>query len=102
MLGDIRFAVRMLLKSPAFLVVAFLAIALGIGVNTTMFSVVNTLLLRPLPVSHPEELVQIYTVDARNGRAPSSFLNFRDLAEENTVFTGISAYQFVPMGFTSG
>jgi predicted permease len=102
MLGDLRYAIRMLLKSPAFLVVAFLAIALGIGVNTTMFGVVNTILLRPLPVSKSEELVQIYTVDARNGRAPQSYLNYRDFVEENTVFTGILAYQFVPMGFTSG
>ena len=102
MIGDIRYAVRMLLKSPAFLVVAFFAIALGIGVNTTIFGCVNTLLLRPLPVGQPEQLVQIYTMDARNGRAPQSYLNFRDFVEENTVFTGISAYQFVPLGFSSG
>ncbi|MDQ2918831.1 MAG: ABC transporter permease, partial [Verrucomicrobiota bacterium] len=102
MIGDIRYAVRMLLKSPAFLLVAFLAIALAIGVNTTIFGVVNTLLLRPLPVGHPKQLVQIYTQDARNGRAPNSYLNYRDLAEENSVFTGIAAYQFVPMGFANG
>src|SRR5450755_4078974 len=102
MIGDIRYAVRMLLKSPAFLAVAFLAIALAIGVNTTIFGVVNTLLLRPLPVGHPEQLVQIYTQDARNGRAPNSYLNYRDFAEENTVFTGLAAYQFVPMGFANG
>ncbi len=102
MIGDIRYAVRMLLKSPAFLVVAFLAIALAIGVNTTIFGVVNTLLLRPLPVGHSEALVQIYTQDARNGRAPNSYLNYRDFAEENTVFTGIAAYQFVPLGFANG
>src|SRR5215213_532972 len=102
MIGDVRYAVRMLLKSPAFLVVAFLAIALGIGVNTTIFGCINTLLIRPLPVGHPEQLVQIYTMDARNGRAPNSYLNFRDLSEENDVFTGIAAYQFVPMGFASG
>ncbi len=102
MIGDIRYAVRMLLKSPAFLIVAFLAIALAIGVNTTIFGVVNTLLLRPLPVGHSEELVQIYTQDARNGRASNSYLNYRDFAEENTVFSGISAYQFVPLGFANG
>lgn len=102
MIGDIRYAVRMLLKSPAFLVVAFLAIALAIGVNTTIFGVVNTLLLRPLPVGHSKELVQIYTQDARNGRAPNSYLNYRDFAEENTVFSGMAAYQFVPLGFANG
>lgn len=102
MIGDIRYALRMLVKSPAFSIVAFLAIALGIGVNTTIFGVVNSLLLRPLPVGHPEQLVQIYTLDARNGRAPSSYLNYLDFAEENRVFTGIAAYQFVPMGFSGG
>jgi len=101
MIQDIRYAARMLVKSPAFFVVAFLAIALGIGVNTTIFGVVNSLLLRPLPVGHSERLVQIYTLDARNGRAPNSYLNFLDFAEQNTVFTGISAYQFLPMGFSS-
>ncbi|CAN5602639.1 ABC transporter permease [soil metagenome] len=100
MIGDLRFAFRMLVKSPSFALVAFFAIALGIGVTTTVFGVVNTLLLRPLPVGNPEELVQIYSVDARNGRAPNSYLNFLDYAKENTVFTGIAAYQFLPMGLS--
>src|SRR3954451_4176000 len=102
MIADIRYAIRMLLKSPGFFAVAFLAVALGVGVNTTIFSVVSTLLLRPLPVGHPERLVQIYTLDARNGKQSNSFLNFQDFAKQNTVFTGIAAYQFVPMGMTSG
>lgn len=102
MIQDIRYAMRMLVKSPAFFVVAFLALALGIGVNTTIFGVVNSLLLRPLPVGNPEQLVQVYTLDARNGRGPNSYLNYLDFAEENQVFTGIAAYQFVPMGFSSG
>ncbi len=102
MIQDLRYAVRMLLKSPGFFVVAFFAIALGIGVNTTIFSVVSTLLLRPLPVGHPDRLVQIYTLDARNGKQANSFLNFVDFAKENTVFTGIAAYQFMPMGMSSG
>jgi macrolide transport system ATP-binding/permease protein len=102
MIRDLRYAVRMLLKSPGFFVVAFFAIALGIGVNTTIFSVVSTLLLRPLPVGHSERLVQIYTLDARNGKQANSFLNFVDFAKENTVFTGIAAYQFMPMGMSKG
>ncbi len=102
MIGDIRYALRMLVKSPAFFALAFLAIALGIGVNTTIFGVVNSILLRPLPVGNPRELVQIYTLDARNGRAPNSYLNYLDFAEENRVFAGIAAYQFVPMGFSNG
>ncbi|MFL6568731.1 MAG: ABC transporter permease, partial [Chthoniobacterales bacterium] len=101
MIQDIRYAMRMLLKSPAFSIVAFLAIALGVGVNTTIFGIVNSLLLRPLPVAHPEQLVQIYTLDARNGKAPNSYLNFLDYAKINDVFSGIAAYQFVPMGLTN-
>src|SRR3954469_277085 len=101
MIQDIRYAMRMLLKSPAFSIVAFLAIALGVGVNTTIFGIVNSLLLRPLPVWHPEQLVQIYTLDARNGKAPNSYLNFLDYAKSNDVFSGIAAYQFVPMGLTN-
>lgn len=102
MIRDLRFAFRMLVKSPGFASIAVLALALGIGVNTTVFGIVNTLLLRPLPVGHPEQLVQIYTLDARNGRAPNAHPNFLDYAKQNTVFTGIAAYQFVPLGFSNG
>lgn len=102
MIADLRFALRILVKSPGFSIVAFLALALGIGVNTTMFGVVNSLLLRPLPVSHPEQLVQLYTSDARIGRQPNSYLNFLDYAEQNSVFDGLVAYQFTPLGLTSG
>jgi predicted permease len=90
----------MLIKSPGFTVVAFFAIALGIGVNTTIFSVVNALLLRPLPVGHPEQLVQMFTVDPRIGQQANSYLNYRDYAEQNSVFDGLAAYQFASMGMT--
>ncbi|MBA2743277.1 MAG: ABC transporter permease [Chthoniobacterales bacterium] len=102
MIADLRFALRMLVKTPGFSVVAFLAIALGIGVNTTIFGVVNSLLLRPLPVANPERLVQMYTSDARIGRQPNSYLNFVDYRTQNNVFSGLVAYQFTPMGLTIG
>lgn len=92
----------MLLKSPGFFAVAFLAVALGIGVNTTIFGVVNSLLLRPLPVANPERLVQMYTSDSAAGRQPNSYLNFVDYATQNTVFSGLTAYQFTPLGLTIG
>jgi predicted permease len=103
MIKDIRFAFRMLLKTPGFSIVAFLAIALGLGVNTSIFGIINTLLMRPLPVGHSEELVQMFTKDPHiEGRSPISYLNFVDYARENTVFTGMSAYTFAPMGLTRG
>jgi macrolide transport system ATP-binding/permease protein len=101
MINDIRFAFRMLVKTPGFSIVAFLAIALGLGVNTSIFGIINTLLMRPLPVGHSEQLMQLYTKDPHlQGRAPTSFLNFVDYARENTVFTGTGAYMFSPMGLT--
>ncbi len=102
MVQDIRYAMRMLVKSPGFTAVAFLAIALGIGVNTTIFGIVNTLLLKPLPVARPEQLVMVYTLDARNGKQAMSYPNYRDFAEQNDVLSGLAAYQFTPMAMTAG
>jgi len=93
----------MLIKAPGFSIVAFLAIALGLGVNTTIFGIVNTLLLRPLPVGHAEQLVQVYTTDTHfTGRQANSYLNFLDYAKQNAVFSGMSAYRFALMGMTRG
>src|SRR5438477_213949 len=103
MITDLRFALRMLIKAPGFSIVAFLAIALGLGVNTTIFGIVNTLLLRPLPVGHAEQLVQVYTTDTHfTGRQANSYLNFLDYAKQNAVFSGMSAYRFALMGMTRG
>ena len=103
MIRDLRFALRMLVKNPGFSIVAFLAIALGLGVNTTIFGIVNTLLLRPLPVGHVEQLVQVYTTDTHfTGRQANSYLNFLDYAKQNTVFRGMAAYRFALMGMTRG
>jgi macrolide transport system ATP-binding/permease protein len=103
MIADLRFAVRMLIKYPAFSIVAFLALVLGIGANTTVFGIINALLLRPLPVGHSEELVKVFTTDNHiKGNQSTSYLNFQDYARQNTAFTSMAAYTFAGMGMTRG
>src|SRR6202045_2447815 len=103
MINDIRFAFRMLLKAPGFSIAAFLAIALGLGVNTSVLGIVNTLLLQPLPIGRSDQVVQLYTKDAHmDGRSPTSYLNLVDCAKQNTVFSGMAAYTFAAMGMTRG
>src|SRR6184192_238469 len=103
MISDLRFALRMLIKYPAFSIVAFLAIVLGIGANTTVFGIVNTLLLRPLPVGHSDQVVKVFTTDNHiKGNQPTSYLNFQDFEKQNTAFTSMAAYTFVGVGMTRG
>jgi hypothetical protein len=85
---DLRYARRMLRKSPGFTAVAVLSLALGIGANTAVFTFLNALLLRPLPVHNPNELVEL--------RAPGRFISFPmylDLRAGQQVFTDIAAMQ---------
>ena len=103
MISDLRFAVRMLIKYPAFSLVAFLALVLGIGANTTVFGIINALLLRPLPVGHAEEVVKVFTIDNHiPGNQSNSYLNFQDYEKQNTVFSAMSAYTFAGVGMTRG
>src|SRR2546430_9244612 len=91
---DIRYGLRMLLKSPSVSIVATIALALGIGANTAIFSVVNAVLLRPLPYPHSEALMSIVEVDQTRGvaRGSYSYPNFFDLREQNHVIDHIAAY----------
>ncbi|MGA9771425.1 MAG: ABC transporter permease [Blastocatellia bacterium] len=91
---DLRFGARMLLKHPGFTLIAALTLALGIGANTAIFSVVNSLLLRPLPFSEPDKLVQIWEANVKRGRSemPASFPNFADWRDQNHVFEQVVAY----------
>lgn len=103
MINDLRFAFRMLVKYPAFSIVAFLALVLGIGANTTVFGIVNALVLRPLPVGHSEEVVKVFTTDNHiKGNQSSSYLNFQDYAKQNTAFSSMAAYTFAGMGMSRG
>jgi hypothetical protein len=94
---DLRYAIRSLRQSPAFAAFIILTLALGIGANTTVFTVINTVLLNPLPVKTASELVAVDTLAAnaasRSGRLlPVSYLNLEDLRDNNQVFTNLAGY----------
>ena len=103
LLQDIRYGARTLLKSPGFTIVAVLSLALGIGANTAIFSLVNAVLLRPLPVTDAPSLVAVSTTDQRNpGNLPISHLNFKDLRAQNSVFSGMAAFTFAQVNYSTG
>src|SRR5438874_4403619 len=90
---DIRYALRVLAKNPAFTIIAVTALALGIGANSAIFSVINAVLLRPLPFKHPEQLVMLWENAAhmgfpRNTLSPANFLDWQKQAQS---FTGMAA-----------
>ena len=102
---DLRYGARMLLKNRGFTLVVALSLALGIGANTALFSLIDAILLKPLPVKQPEQLVVVGT-DAfqQPGKVSSSFSYpvFRDLREQNSVFSGMFAHDALPMGLSGG
>ncbi len=95
LLQDIRFGLRMLLKSPSVSIVATIALALGIGANTAIFSVVNAVLLRPLPFPDSDSLVALFETDLQRGlqRGTHSYPNFFDIRTQNTVLERVSTYR---------
>jgi predicted permease len=103
MLQDIRYAFRILLKSPGFTAVALLSLALGIGANTAIFSLVNAVMLRPIPVSEPDRLASVFMTDQRNpGNLPFSHLNYKDVREQNQVFDDLAAFTFGQVNWNPG
>jgi predicted permease len=109
LLQDLKYSIRLLLKAPAFTATAALSLALGIGANTTIFTLVNAVLLRPLPVGEPARLVSLFTTDERNRNpaglgafAPTSDLNFRDYRDRNAVFSDVAAHTNVALSVSGG
>ena len=92
LLQDIRYGLRMLGRSPGFTVVVILTLALGIGANTAIFSVVNAVLLRPLPYKNPDQLVAVYDMQPGNMTTPASFPEYLDWREQTQVFQSVAAY----------
>jgi len=104
LLQDLRYALRQLARSPAFSLVAGLALALGIGANTAIFSVVDALLLRPLPVKDPDGIVIVWENNRarnrpRNVVGPANFVRWQ---EQNTVFERMAWFVVLPMNLTGG
>jgi predicted permease len=106
---DLRYGLRMLQKNPGFTAVAVLSLALGIGANTTIFTVVNAILLNALPVRDLPRLVEMDTVDsktlvtqARSERLVMSFPNFQDYRRDNTVFTDLAAFMPTAVTWSGG
>src|SRR5262245_46685380 len=100
LMQDLRFGVRTLLKAPALTAVAVIALALGIGANTAMFSIVNGVLLRPLPYTEPDRLLQLYTSMPQFQQASVSYPNFLDWKERSRSFDRMAAYRGEPFSLT--
>src|SRR5436190_2385916 len=94
LLQDIKYGLRMLIKSPSLSIVATIALALGIGANTAIFSVVNAVLLQPLPFPNSDALMSVFETDSVRGgiRGSYSYPNFFDLRDQNHVFEHVAAY----------
>jgi putative ABC transport system permease protein len=98
LMQDLRYAVRVLLKKPAFTAVAVLSLALGIGANTAIFTVINAVFLHPLAIEEPSRVVELFTRDTKTVQTgnftltPSSYQNYEDYRDQNQVFTGLAGY----------
>src|SRR6516164_6380436 len=98
---DVRYGIRILLKSPGFVMAAVLSLALGIGANATIFTMVNAMFLQPLPVERISELMYVYGTDSNNANSflgsfmPISYPNFVDYrAQATDAFLDMGAYSF--------
>jgi predicted permease len=106
LLQDLRYGARVLLKKPGFTLAAVLSLALGIGANTAIFTLVNALLLKPLPVAEPARLVSVFGTDEKNrgqflNYMGLSYPNFKDYRDENQVFDGLLAHQQIALNLAT-
>src|SRR5215813_11268685 len=101
---DVRYGARMLLKSPGFTLIVVITLALGIGANTAIFTLINVVMLKSLPVNHPEELVGLYLNAGGASRNPSSFSQalWEQIKDRQDVFTGVFVYGSTGADLSSG
>src|SRR5262249_11765462 len=97
---DLRFGVRRLIKTPGFALIAILSLALGIGANTAVFSLVNIILFRPLPVSNPEEVFSVSVIGKDGQFAAFSYPNYLDFPDRNEVLSGLLASRFMGLSLS--
>ncbi|HKC86381.1 MAG TPA: ABC transporter permease, partial [Blastocatellia bacterium] len=102
LLQDLRYGARMLMKNPGFSLIAALTLTLGIGANTAIFSVINGVLLNPLPYAEPGRLVAVWEVRHDGRRGAVSYPNFADWRAQNQVFERIAIYRDSAMALTGG
>src|SRR4026207_2284367 len=98
MIKDLRYAAQMLVKHPAFTIIAVLTLALGIGANTAIFSVVNAILLKPLPFPEPHQLGAVGMTDTRQKGTQTdlgslSYPDFFDFRDQNRTLSGVAIYR---------
>ena len=90
---DLRYAIRTLTRAPGFVFIAIVTLALGIGANTAIFSVVNGVLLRPLPFGEPERIVRVYTSTVDEQKSSHSAADFRDLINDQQSLEALAGYR---------
>lgn len=101
LLQDIRFGFRQLIKRPGFAALAIISMALGIGANTSIFSLVDTALLRPLAVKEPSQLIELYSTTNKGADwSLQSYLNYKDYRDRSDVFSGLFVYRVVVSSLT--
>ena len=100
MVQDLRFAVRQLFKAPGFTIAAVTVLALGIGVNTAVFSLVNTLFFAPPAYAKPHEMVQLFSQDKKDPKKfrGFSYPTYLDIREQNTVFSDAMGFNLALIG----
>src|SRR6266480_4204018 len=103
LLHDVRYGSRQHIKHPVFTILAVVSLALGIGANTAIFSLVDTVLLRPLPVREPSQLIAVDgTLPNGTDFTLQSFPNYKDYRERSRSFDGLLAYRFVVASLSHG